>query len=174
MASFSLSAEKKFKATASAGKVMVTVFWDCEGVILIDVMPRGSTINSEAYVNTLTKLKKRFQRLRRHNNPVAPISAPSEAPPPVPIHAPAPAPVKEKTPEPVKEKTPELVKPPAPAPVEPQPKEAPKKAEVKAKIAPADAEAIFKKMGLDFNLENFAPGLEPTSIQDPTYPGAQT
>nr|CAH7723825.1 unnamed protein product [Callosobruchus chinensis] len=71
---------------------------------------------------------------------VAPISAPSEAPPPVPTHAPAPAPVKEKTPEPMKEKTPE--------PVEPQPKEAPKKAEVKAKIAPADAEAIFKKMGL--------------------------
>nr|CAI5860394.1 unnamed protein product [Callosobruchus analis] len=61
--------KKKFKATASAGKVMVTVFWDCEGVILIDVMPRGSTLNSEAYVNTLTKLKKRFQQLRRHNNP---------------------------------------------------------------------------------------------------------
>lgn len=61
--------KKKFKSTASAGKVMVTVFWDCEGVILIDVMPRGSTINSEAYVSTLTKLKKRFQRLRRHNNP---------------------------------------------------------------------------------------------------------
>nr|CAI5863273.1 unnamed protein product [Callosobruchus analis] len=64
-----LRRKKKFKATASAGKVMVTVFWDCEGVILIDVMPTGSTINSEAYVNTLTKLKKRFQRLRRHNNP---------------------------------------------------------------------------------------------------------
>ncbi|VEN39860.1 unnamed protein product [Callosobruchus maculatus] len=91
---------------------------------------------------------------------VAPISAPSEAPPPVPSHAPAPAPVKEKTPEPVKEKTPEPAK--QPPPVEPQSKEAPKKAEVKAKIAPADAEAIFKKMGLDawFNPERLNPKVE--------------
>jgi hypothetical protein len=38
--------KKKFKTAPSAGKVMVTVFWDCDGVILVDVMPRGVTINS--------------------------------------------------------------------------------------------------------------------------------
>jgi histone-lysine N-methyltransferase SETMAR len=56
--------KKKFKTAPSAGKVMVTVFWDCDGVILVAVMPRGATINSEAYINTLNKLKKRFQRVR--------------------------------------------------------------------------------------------------------------
>ncbi|CAH1960069.1 unnamed protein product [Acanthoscelides obtectus] len=82
---------------------------------------------------------------------LTPISAPTSAPPPVPSYVPAaPAPVKEKTPEPpVKEKTPEPPAKPASAPVEPPQKEAPQKGlEVKAKIAPADAEAIFKKMGL--------------------------
>ena len=52
----SRSPQKK-KTTPSAGKMMGTVFWDCDGVILVDVMPRGSTINSEAYVKTLNKLK---------------------------------------------------------------------------------------------------------------------
>jgi hypothetical protein len=30
------SQKKKFKATLSPGKVMATVFWDAEGVILLD------------------------------------------------------------------------------------------------------------------------------------------
>jgi histone-lysine N-methyltransferase SETMAR len=55
---------KKFKTAPSAGKVMVTVFWDCDVVILVDVVPRGATINSVAYINTLNKLKKRFRRVR--------------------------------------------------------------------------------------------------------------
>jgi histone-lysine N-methyltransferase SETMAR len=41
-----LSRKKKFETDPSAGKVIVTVFWDCGGVILVDVMPRGATINS--------------------------------------------------------------------------------------------------------------------------------
>jgi hypothetical protein len=51
-----LPRKKKFKTAPSAGKVMVTVFWDCDGVILVDVVPRGATINSEVYINTLNKL----------------------------------------------------------------------------------------------------------------------
>jgi histone-lysine N-methyltransferase SETMAR len=35
----------------------------------VDVMPRGATINSEAYINTLNKLKKCFQRVRPGKNP---------------------------------------------------------------------------------------------------------
>jgi hypothetical protein len=34
-----------------------TVFWDCEGEILVDVMPRGETIKSDAYIEMLTELK---------------------------------------------------------------------------------------------------------------------
>jgi transposase len=43
-------------------------FWDCDGVILVDVMPRGVTINSESYINTPNKLKKRFRRVRYGKN----------------------------------------------------------------------------------------------------------
>jgi histone-lysine N-methyltransferase SETMAR len=55
------SRKKKFKTAPSAGKVMITVFWDCDGLILVGVMPRSATINSEAYISTLNKLKKRFR-----------------------------------------------------------------------------------------------------------------
>jgi len=36
--------KKKFKTTPSARKVTITVFWDIDGVILVDVMDRGETI----------------------------------------------------------------------------------------------------------------------------------
>ena len=48
--------KNKFK-TPCAGKVMTTVFWDIDGVILVDVMARGETIKSDAYNKTLQRLK---------------------------------------------------------------------------------------------------------------------
>lgn len=56
--------KKKFKTVRSAGKVMATVFWDTEGVILVDFLEQGCTINSVQYVTTLKKLKARLQRVR--------------------------------------------------------------------------------------------------------------
>ncbi|KAL4131834.1 hypothetical protein QTP88_009083 [Uroleucon formosanum] len=47
---------KKFKQEKSAGKVMATVFWDRKGVLQIDFMPRGTTINANRYCETLRKL----------------------------------------------------------------------------------------------------------------------
>jgi hypothetical protein len=41
--------------------MMVMVFWDCEGVIFLDVMQTGMTFNSGAYISTLNKMRKRFQ-----------------------------------------------------------------------------------------------------------------
>ncbi|KDR17168.1 hypothetical protein L798_08429, partial [Zootermopsis nevadensis] len=38
-------------------------------VILVDVMPRGATINSDAYIRTLKTLKKRFRRVWPHKHP---------------------------------------------------------------------------------------------------------
>lgn len=38
--------KKKFKVTQSARKIMATVFWDRKGVLLIEFMPTGTTINS--------------------------------------------------------------------------------------------------------------------------------
>ena len=55
---------KMFKTQKSAGKIMATVFWDAQGVILIDFLPRGETINSEAYIETLTRLRARIRRGR--------------------------------------------------------------------------------------------------------------
>lgn len=57
------SPRKKFKSVPSAGKVMATVFWDSEGVILVNIMAKGTTINSEAYVKTLKKLHARLHRV---------------------------------------------------------------------------------------------------------------
>lgn len=39
--------KKKLKATPSAGKVIVTVLCDAEGVILVVIMEHGHTINSD-------------------------------------------------------------------------------------------------------------------------------
>ena len=60
---------KKFKCVPSAGKVMVTVFWDAHGVLLVDFLPKGETINSSRYQDTLTKLARAIRRKRsnRHN-----------------------------------------------------------------------------------------------------------
>jgi len=46
--------KKKFKTTPSTGKVMITVFWDIDGMILVDdVMARGETINLDAHIKLL-------------------------------------------------------------------------------------------------------------------------
>ena len=42
------------------GKVIATVFWDYQGVILVNSMAKGTTINSDAYIVTLNKLKNRI------------------------------------------------------------------------------------------------------------------
>lgn len=56
---------KKFKQTASVGKVMASVFWDSEGVIMIDYLEKGKTINGEYYASELTKLKTAIKEKRR-------------------------------------------------------------------------------------------------------------
>ncbi|KAJ4444974.1 hypothetical protein ANN_06773 [Periplaneta americana] len=45
---------------------MATVFFDSQGLLLVDIMPHGTTINSDAYVATLKKLQARLSRVRRH------------------------------------------------------------------------------------------------------------
>jgi histone-lysine N-methyltransferase SETMAR len=55
---------KKFKVVASAGKVMMTIFWDCEGVVHTEFLKHGNTVNSDRYVTTLQKLRARLLRVR--------------------------------------------------------------------------------------------------------------
>lgn len=56
---------RKCLQTLSARKIMATVFWDSEGVILVDFLERGTTINSERYCETLRKLRRAIQNKRR-------------------------------------------------------------------------------------------------------------
>lgn len=49
----------------SAGKVMATVFWDRKGVLLVDFLPAGTTVNADRYCETLKKLRRAIQNRRR-------------------------------------------------------------------------------------------------------------
>lgn len=56
---------RKFRTQASAGKVMATVFWDSEGILLVDYMPHKTTITGETYAVLLEKLKDAIKEKRR-------------------------------------------------------------------------------------------------------------
>jgi len=56
---------KKAKCFQSAGKVMLTVFWDERGVILTDYLPRGQTITGKYYSSLLTRLREKIKAKRR-------------------------------------------------------------------------------------------------------------
>ncbi len=53
---------KKARMERSAGKVMATVFWDAQEVLLVQYMERGTTINSETYCQVLTDLCKAIRK----------------------------------------------------------------------------------------------------------------
>ncbi|KAJ4438355.1 hypothetical protein ANN_14297 [Periplaneta americana] len=48
----------------SIRKIMCTVFWDRKGVLLIEFLPWGETINRETYCQTLKKLRRAIQNKR--------------------------------------------------------------------------------------------------------------
>ncbi|GBN18064.1 Mariner Mos1 transposase [Araneus ventricosus] len=55
----------KAKQTLSQRKIMASLFLDRHGVLLIDFMQRGTTINAVAYGQTLRKLRIAIQHKRR-------------------------------------------------------------------------------------------------------------
>jgi len=40
---------KKFKQTFSTRKIMCNIFWDRQGVLLVEFLPQGTTVNSAVY-----------------------------------------------------------------------------------------------------------------------------
>ena len=54
------SVPKKTRSIPSAGKVIVSVFWDAVGVLCIDYLERGKTITGEYYCNLLNRLHKKI------------------------------------------------------------------------------------------------------------------
>ena len=55
---------KKFKTQLSAGKMMATVFWDAKGIML-DFLPKRSTITGVYYANLLDQLRTAIREKRR-------------------------------------------------------------------------------------------------------------
>ena len=60
----------KFKVVVSARKVMLTIFWDMEGVVHMEFLEQGQTVNSERYISTLRTLKLRLRRVRGDKNSI--------------------------------------------------------------------------------------------------------
>ena len=56
---------KNAKVQKSRGKVMLSVFWDCRGVILTDYLEEGRTITGAYYCTLLKKLRGALKEKRR-------------------------------------------------------------------------------------------------------------
>ena len=48
---------KKFRVQKSAGKFLASIFWDQDGILLFDYLPKGQTISAEYYSSLLVQLK---------------------------------------------------------------------------------------------------------------------
>ena len=55
----------KFKSQASANKVLANIFWDIEGIIFIDYLVEGKTINGAYYANLIRRLRQELIKKRR-------------------------------------------------------------------------------------------------------------
>lgn len=58
------SAPKQVKWSKSSKKVMASVFWDSKGILLIDYLQTGKTINGEYYSSLLDQLDKKIKEKR--------------------------------------------------------------------------------------------------------------
>jgi hypothetical protein len=56
---------KKFKTQKSSSKVLASVFWDKDGILLVDYLENGAIITAEYYVALLDKLKQQVVSKRR-------------------------------------------------------------------------------------------------------------
>jgi len=48
---------KQFRVQKSAGKVFASIFWDQDGILLIDYLPKDQTVNAEYYSSLSMQLK---------------------------------------------------------------------------------------------------------------------
>jgi len=56
-----------FRVQKFAGKILTLKFWDQDGILLIDYLPKGQTINAEYYSSLLVQLKDILKEKRRWN-----------------------------------------------------------------------------------------------------------
>lgn len=58
-------APRKFKKVRRCGKVMASIFWDVKGILMIDYLEKGKTINGKYYADLLVKLREAIKEKRR-------------------------------------------------------------------------------------------------------------
>ena len=58
------SGPMKFKSERSVKKVMATVFWDSEGVVLVDFLEGKQTVTGACYIKVLRKLRAKLAENR--------------------------------------------------------------------------------------------------------------
>ena len=56
---------RKFKVQRVATKLMATVFWDSSGILLIDYLPKGATMNGEYYAALIAQVREAIKEKRR-------------------------------------------------------------------------------------------------------------
>jgi len=56
---------KKFRVQKSTGKFPASIFWDQDGILLIDYLPKDQTIKAEYYSSLLVQLKDISKEKRR-------------------------------------------------------------------------------------------------------------
>ena len=54
------------KMQTSAGNVLASIFWDAQGILFIDYLEKGRTINSEYYTALLVRQKEEIAKKRPH------------------------------------------------------------------------------------------------------------
>jgi len=60
------SRPKRPKTQASDGKVLASIFWDAQGIIMIDYLEKGQTITGDYYVGLLNRLNSEIKKKRPH------------------------------------------------------------------------------------------------------------
>jgi histone-lysine N-methyltransferase SETMAR len=53
------------RASRSARKLMMTVFWDQQGILLLDYLPRGQKMNGQYYATLMSRLREAIKKNRR-------------------------------------------------------------------------------------------------------------
>ncbi|UYV71760.1 hypothetical protein LAZ67_9000294 [Cordylochernes scorpioides] len=60
---------KKAKTVSSAGKVMVSVFWDSESVLILDFLNKGQTITGDYYANLVKQIREAIKEKEEESCP---------------------------------------------------------------------------------------------------------
>ena len=55
----------KFRKSRSAGKVLMSIFWDARGVLLTKFINKGETINADYHAQLLVELREAIKQKRR-------------------------------------------------------------------------------------------------------------